>query len=80
MNSPKLTNALLIALIAINVLFFIGWKVTSMHHRHGQRIAMYMQFRGMHQGRFSGHHYFSNFRGQGCGCGVRERDHNSRWN
>lgn len=47
MNSPKLTNVLLIILIAFNALFLMGW-VASLMQRHTPRheFAMRNQFRG----------------------------------
>lgn len=83
MNSPKLTNALLIALIAINGLFVIGWMTSAMHHRHENRIAMYYQFHGRHyHDGFSFHHRFEAFRGyhrERC-CGGFRNYSDSRWN
>lgn len=47
MNSPKLTNVLLIALIALNALFLMGWAASSMHRNmRGQEYAMHNQFHG----------------------------------
>jgi hypothetical protein len=46
MNNPKLTNILLIALIAINGLFLAGWVCSSMHQRHMREYAMHYKFRG----------------------------------
>jgi len=66
MNSFKLTNALLIALIAINGLFFIGWVASSIHRRHNHHFVMggkscarrhrEFAFRYHHFGAFHGHY------------------------
>lgn len=73
MNNSKLTNALLIALIAINGLFFIGWIASSAHHRHNHSFAMRGQFSERRHGEFAAcrhHGYNRGFRNHG----------NSRWN
>jgi hypothetical protein len=51
MNNPKITNVLLIALIALNSLFLLGWAVSS-HHRHHE-MCMRGNFR-MHHGHGGG--------------------------
>ena len=82
MNSTKLTNALLIALIAINGLLFAGWAMSTMHHhRHRGEFAMQNKFRGRHHDSFSFYRF-------GANCGYHRgryyggfRNHNdSRWN
>jgi hypothetical protein len=52
MNNPKTTNVLLIALIALNSLFLLGW-VAMRHHRHHE-MSMRGNFR-MH--RFQGRNW-----------------------
>jgi hypothetical protein len=82
MNNPKLTNALLIALIAINVLFLAGWGASAMHRRHEHRFAMYNKFRGRGHDSFTFHHRFGAYRGyhKGKYCGGFRNFNNSRWN
>lgn len=80
MNSPKLTNALLIALIAINSLFLAGWAVSAMHHRHENRMAMYNEFRGRRHDSFSFHRRFGACRSYYRCCGGFRNRHNSQWN
>lgn len=77
MNSPKLTNALLIALIAINGMFLAGWLTTCMHCRHERKIAMYYQFRGRYHDGFSFHHRFGAFRNYHRGHYGGFRNYNS---
>jgi hypothetical protein len=57
MNSAKLTNYLLIALIAINCLLLGGW-ITTLHHRHSNKFAMRSQFHGRNHDRFAFHNRF----------------------
>ncbi len=82
MNSPKLTNALLIALIAINSLFLLGWAASLTHYRHDDRFAMRNQFSGRHHDDFrSFHHSFGASRNfhRGHNGHFRNRE-DSRWN
>jgi hypothetical protein len=79
MNSPKLTNILLIALVVINGLFLARWVGSAMHHRHINRMAMYNEFRGGRHDSFSFHHRFGARRSYRC-CGSFRNRHNSRWN
>jgi hypothetical protein len=75
MNNPKLTNILLIALIAFNILFF-AVAHCSMHHRHSHRY----DFRGREHGSFGNFHrgfgahrgdyggFHGGFRNHNCNC------------
>jgi hypothetical protein len=82
MNNPRLTNALLIALVAINALFLAGWMKSSMHRRHENRMAMYNEFRGRRHDSFSFHRRFGAYRGyqRGRCCGGFRNRYNSQWN
>lgn len=78
MNSAKLINALLIALIAVNGLFLIGWAVSSAHHRQNQRFAMQSRFYARRHSEFAfRYHHSESFHG----CAGDNRNHgDSRWN
>jgi hypothetical protein len=82
MNNPKLTNALLIALIAINSLFLLTWGMKSMHQQNSDRYAMRSQYYGRHHDGFrSFHHCFGASRNYHKGNYGGFRNHNnSRWN
>lgn len=71
MNSPRLTNVLLIALVVINGLFLIGVTASAMHRRHESRVAMNYEFRGRGHDSFTFHHRFGAYRsyhrGRCCG-------------
>jgi hypothetical protein len=77
MNNPKLTNILLIVLIACNVIFFAG--VHMAHHRHHS--GEYMAFNHRHYGREHGsfgnfHKGFEACRGNyGGSCGSFRNRH-----
>jgi len=78
MNSSKVTNALLIALVAINGLFFIGWIMSSAHHRHNRCFAMRGQFSERRHGEFaSRYHHFGGFHSHNRDF---KRHDDSRWN
>lgn len=82
MNSTKLTNALLIALIAINGLLLAGCALSSMHHhRHRGEFAMQYKFRGRHHDSFSFYRFGAN-RGyhRGRYCGSFRNQNYSGWN
>lgn len=51
MNNPKLTNGLLIAVIALNFIFLIGSFCKSMHHHH----------HNMYAGLYEGRRHFGSF-------------------
>jgi len=82
MNNPKLTNALLIALVAINGLFLAGWIKSSLHHGHENRIAIHNEFRGRRHDSFSFHRSFGAYRSyhRGRCCGGFRNHYNSQWN
>ena len=58
MNNPKLTNVLLMALVALNLLFLIGAHIHSRHHHH-----QYSN-RGFHEERVRGWAFHHGFRNQ----------------
>ena len=77
MNSSKLTNALLIVLIAINSLLFVGWISSSVHHKH-HRFAMHNQFHGTRHGEFAfRYHHPGSFHGR---HGDFKNHGDSHWN
>lgn len=83
MSNPRLTNILLIALIAINGLLFIGWMASSMHRRQEHKMAMNYKFNGRRHDSFSFHHRFGAYRGYHrgrCCGGFRNHTNNSNWN
>lgn len=53
MNSSKLTNALLIALVAVNGILLIGLMTKSVHNRCGHNFAMHTRFNRRHHGEFA---------------------------
>lgn len=59
MNSAKLTNYLLVALIAINCLLLGGLMIKS-HHRHTNKFAMH-SFHGGNHDRFAFHNCFGGY-------------------
>ena len=82
MNSPKLTNVLLVVLIVINGLFLVGWVGSTLHRRHENRFAMHNEFGGRGHDSFTFHHRFGAYRGYlrgRCCGGFRNCDYSS-WN
>lgn len=81
MNNPKLTNILLIALIACNVLFFAVAHCSAHHYRH-YRMEYRYGFRGGEHGSFGSFHRgfeahrgnYGGFRGglRNCNCNGTE--------
>lgn len=75
MNTPKLTNILLIALIACNILFFAGMHFSRHHHHHYNYSRN--DFRGREHGSFGRFHRgFEAYRGNygGFHGGFRNRN------
>jgi hypothetical protein len=76
MNNPKLTNILLIVLIACNILFFAGAHFARHHHRHHNNYSR-NDFRGREHGSFGRFHRgFEAYRGNygGFHGGFRNRN------
>lgn len=71
MNNPKLTNILLIALIACNVIFFTGMHMAKHHRHHIREMAFYHKHYGREHGSFGNFHKgFEAYRGNdGGSCG-----------
>jgi hypothetical protein len=67
MNNPKLTNALIIALVAFNVLFIVCWCAGS-HHRHHHHYFGREQF-------FERENYGGDFHGGYAGGFGHHRGH-----
>ncbi len=74
MNNPKLTNILLIVLIACNVLFFAGMHFARHHRQH--KDFSYNNFRGREHGSFGRFHRgFEAYRGNYGGFHGGFRNH-----
>ena len=82
MNNSKLTNILLIALVAINGLLVMGLAASAIHRRHEHRIAMNYKFSGRRHDSFTFHHRFGAYRGyhRGRCCGGFRNSNDSYWN
>jgi hypothetical protein len=72
MNSPKLTNILLIALVVLNIIVFAGVHMAHHHHKNFQGYG----FRGREHGSFGNFHRgFEAYRGDYGGFHGGFRNH-----